>query len=106
MYSIQALWTAAHHNLNLVFVILSNREYRILKHNIDVYRGRFDAESNRGYTNMELSGPNLGFVQMAAGMGISGEQVSEPEEFTSALARAIATDGPALIDVVIEGKAK
>jgi len=106
MYSIQALWTAAHHNLNLVFVILSNREYRILKHNIDVYRSRFDAESNRGYTHMDLTGPDFGFVQMAAGMGVPGEQVSEPEEFTAALARAIATDGPALIDVVIEGKAK
>ena len=28
MYSIQALWTAAHHRLPIVFVILSNREYR------------------------------------------------------------------------------
>jgi thiamine pyrophosphate-dependent acetolactate synthase large subunit-like protein len=32
--------------------------------------------------------------------------VAEPEAFTAALARAIAKDGPALIDVVIEGKAK
>ena len=36
MYSIQALWTAAHHDIGAVFVILSNREYRILKHNMDV----------------------------------------------------------------------
>src|SRR4029453_16426953 len=35
MYSIQALWTAAHHDLAVVFVILNNREYRILKHNMD-----------------------------------------------------------------------
>jgi benzoylformate decarboxylase len=28
MYSIQALWTAAHHDLPIVFVILANREYR------------------------------------------------------------------------------
>ena len=38
MYSIQALWTAAHHALPIVFVILANREYRVLKHNIDAYR--------------------------------------------------------------------
>ena len=38
MYSIQALWTAAHHDLPIVFVILANREYRVLKHNIDAYR--------------------------------------------------------------------
>jgi thiamine pyrophosphate-dependent acetolactate synthase large subunit-like protein len=27
MYSIQALWTAAHHKLAIVFVVLANREY-------------------------------------------------------------------------------
>ena len=59
MYSIQALWTAAHHDLPIVFVILANREYRVLKHNIDAYRGRFNVESNRGYTHMDLRVPNL-----------------------------------------------
>src|SRR5262249_54528444 len=28
MYTIQSLWTAAHHELPIVFVILANREYR------------------------------------------------------------------------------
>jgi benzoylformate decarboxylase len=105
MYSIQALWTAAHHKLNIVFVILSNREYRVLKHNIDVYRGRFAVESNRGYTHMDLEGPNLGFVDMAKGMGLLSEQVHEPEDFAAALARACAVNGPALVQVHIEGKA-
>ena len=47
MYSIQALWTAAHHDLAVVFVILNNREYRILKHNMDTYRQRFGAKPDR-----------------------------------------------------------
>lgn len=105
MYSIQSLWSAAHHNLNIVFVILANREYRILKHNIDNYRGRFGIESNRGYTHMDLEGPDLGFVEMARGMGLAAEQVSEPEDFKAALARAFAHDGPSLVQVMIEGKA-
>src|SRR6201994_816446 len=42
MYSIQALWSAAHHKLAIVFVILANREYRILKHNVDVWRKNFE----------------------------------------------------------------
>ena len=45
MYSIQALWTAAHHDLPIVFVILANREYRVLKHNIDAYRARFEVKA-------------------------------------------------------------
>ena len=42
MYSIQALWTAAHHRLEILFVIISNREYRVLKHNLDTFRHLFD----------------------------------------------------------------
>ena len=30
MYSIQSLWSAAHHKLAIVFVVLANRQYRIL----------------------------------------------------------------------------
>src|SRR6201999_3399835 len=43
MSSIQSLWAAAHHKLGIVFVILANREYRILKHNVDVCRQNFEA---------------------------------------------------------------
>ncbi|MEQ9125159.1 MAG: thiamine pyrophosphate-dependent enzyme, partial [Alphaproteobacteria bacterium] len=105
MYSLQARWTAAHHGLDIVFVILSNREYRVLKHNIDVYRGRFGVESNRAYAHMDLVGPDLGFVEMARGMGVAAERITEPDAFRDALARACATPGPALIELAIEGKA-
>ena len=64
MYSIPALWTAAHHDLNILFVVLSNREYRILKHNADAYRLRFNAPSNNPYPYMDLSDPFIGFVDV------------------------------------------
>lgn len=105
MYSIQALWTAAHHNLPITFVILCNREYRVLKHNIDVYRGKFDVSLNRGYTHMALEGPDLGFLDLAKGMGVTGQLVTEPDALTDALKRAHAAEGPVLIQVMIEGKA-
>ena len=34
MYSPQALWTAAHERLPVVFAVVNNREYRILKNNL------------------------------------------------------------------------
>ena len=105
MYSIQALWTAAHHNLPITFVILSNREYRVLKHNIDVYRGKFDVHLNRGYTHMDLEGPDLGFPDLAKGMGVASEQVTEPDALVDAVRRAQSADGPVLIQAMIEGKA-
>lgn len=104
MYSIQALWTAAHHDLPIVFVILANREYRVLKHNIDAYRQRFDVKSNKPYMHMDLSGPVLGFVDMAKGMGIAGTHVTKADDIGPAIAAAFKSGKPHLVEIEIEGK--
>jgi benzoylformate decarboxylase len=104
MYSIQALWSAAHHRLPVVFAILVNREYRILKHNLDTYRQRFDAASGKPYPKMDLGGPELGFVEMAAGMGVPGVRVTNPDEVAAAISQAFAAGGPRLVEIEIEGK--
>ncbi len=104
MYSIQALWTAAHHDLAVVFVILNNREYRILKHNMDTYRQRFGAKPDRGYPNMDLVSPDLGFVDIARGLGVEAMRVSKPGELRPALEKALAAGRPFLLDVAIEGR--
>lgn len=104
MYSIQALWTAARHDLAIVFVILANREYRVLKHNLDIYRQRFGAPSNRGYPQMDLVTPELDFVALAKGMGVAGERIEDPDALAPAVERALASGRPRLIEAVIEGK--
>jgi benzoylformate decarboxylase len=104
MYSIQALWTAAHHDLAVAFVILNNREYRILKHNMDTFRQRFGAKPDRGYPNMDLVSPDLGFVDIARGLGVEGVRVSTPGELRPALDRALGAGRPFLLDVAIEGR--
>ena len=104
MYSIQALWTAAHHDLPIVFVILANREYRVLKHNIDAYRARFEVKSNKPYMHMDLSGPVLGFVDLAKGMGVAGTHVAKADDIQGAVAAAFKSGKPHLIEIEIEGK--
>ena len=104
MYSIQALWTAAHHRLPIVFAILANREYRVLKQNLDVYRQRFDAATDKPYPHMDLGGPALGFVEMAAGMGVPGVRIDKPDDLAAALSQAFAAGGPRIIEIAIEGK--
>jgi benzoylformate decarboxylase len=104
MYSIQALWTAAHHELPIVFVILANREYRVLKHNIDAYRMRFGIKSNNPYMHMDLTGPTMGFVEMAKGMGVAGTRVAKAEDIKPAIAAAFKSGKPHLIEIEIEGK--
>jgi benzoylformate decarboxylase len=104
MYSIQALWTAAHHRLPIVFVILANREYRVLKHNLDIYRQRFDAATDKPYPHMDLGGPALGFVEMAAGMGVPGVRVDKADDLAAALSAAFVAGGPRIVEIAIEGK--
>ncbi len=104
MYSIQALWSAAHHGLPIVFVILSNREYRILKHNIDIYRNRFDVASNKPYPHMDLTEPTLAFPAMASSMGVQGELVEDLGAVQEAVQRAFAANAPYLVEVVVSGK--
>jgi len=104
MYSIQALWTAAHHKLAIVFVILSNRQYRILKHNVDVWRQNFEAGTQHPYQNMDLTGPELDFVHLAAGMGVQGTRVEAADAIAPALADAVAANRPYLVEIAVEGK--
>ena len=103
MYTIQSLWTAALLKLRIVFVILANREYRVLKHNIDIYRQRFATGINQPYPHMDLS-PQLDFVALAQGMGVMAERIDDPARLAAAVEAAIASREPRLIEVVIAGK--
>ena len=104
MYSIQALWTAAHYDMPIVFLILHNREYKILKINMDIYRERFGIPADRPYPHMNLTEPELDFVEMAAGMGVPGRRIEDPAEVEDAVREAFATGGPYLLDVVMGGR--
>jgi benzoylformate decarboxylase len=104
MYSIQALWSAAHHKLAIVFIILSNREYRILKHNVDVWRQNFEPGTQHPYQQMDLTGPALDFVQLAAGMGVEAIRVEKAADIATVVADAVAANRPYLVEIAIEGK--
>jgi benzoylformate decarboxylase len=104
MYSIQALWTAAHHKLAIVFVVLANRQYRILKHNVDVWRQNFQPGTQHPYQQMDLIGPELDFVRLAEGMGVEAVRVEKADAIAPALAAAVAANRPYLVEIAIEGK--
>ncbi len=104
MYSIQALWTAAHYDLPIVFLILHNREYKILKINMDIYRERFGIPADRPYPHMNLTEPELGFSEMARGMGVPAKTIEDPADIADALGEAVAAGGPRLLDMIIGGR--
>ncbi len=103
MYSIAALWTAAHHRIPATFVMLNNASYRILKLNMMEYLGA--ASTDRDFVGMDLIDPPLRFDRLAEALGVPARRVERPEEIGPALREAIAHDGPSLVDVAIDSPA-
>ena len=103
MYTIQALWTAARHNIDAKFVVCNNASYRLLQLNIDVYWQERDLPKHDFPLAFDLSQPPLRFDEMARSMGVSGVRVEKPWEIAPAISQMLAHPGPFLIDLVLEG---
>jgi benzoylformate decarboxylase len=93
MYSIQALWTAAHLGCHIVYMIANNRSYRILKERMKSLRG-----TDRMLA-MDFHAPPLDFVGLAQAQGVPAIAVASPDEFRAAFSAALERSGPSLIDV-------
>ena len=101
LYTIQALWTAAHHKIPVTWVVANNRSYRILKLNMLEYLG--EGAAGRRFVEMDLNDPPLDFAQIAAAFGVKGVRVERPDEIGEAVREAQGANEPRLVDVVIEG---
>ena len=64
LYTIQALWSAAHYRIPVVIVILNNTSYRILKQRLLALRGH--AEQADTFVGMELTDPTIDFIGLDA----------------------------------------
>jgi benzoylformate decarboxylase len=96
MYSIQALWSAVQLKLPMTFVILNNRRYAALQEFAPTF----------GFTaGTKLEGTDLGgldFVALARGMGIDDAvRIEAADGLADALATALRSSGPALVEVVV-----
>ena len=92
MYSIQALWTAAHLKLPITYLITNNRSYRIIKERLLSFHG------NDRFIGMDFHDPPLDFVGLAQSMGMSARRISDPDDVTQAVREAMASGRPSLID--------
>ncbi|MEM5399935.1 benzoylformate decarboxylase [Paraburkholderia unamae] len=95
MYSIQAIWSAVQLELPITFVILNNTRYAALQDFAPVF-GFAPTDPVQG-TDL----PGLDFVTLAAGMGCPGVRVSEAGPLRDTLGRALAGQGPKLVELLV-----
>lgn len=103
MYTIQALWTAARHNVNAKFIICNNRSYKLLQLNIQAYWREQAIDPDEFPLSFDLSKPAIRFDQIARSMGVEAERIETPDQIIPAIEKALAHPGPFLLDVVVKG---
>ena len=99
MYSPQALWTAAHEQLPVVFAVVNNRQYKILKG----YLARMDGTAVRTgrFVGMDLDEPAVDYAALATSMGVSATRVDHADDIGDALRGALAAGRPHLLELPI-----
>jgi acetolactate synthase I/II/III large subunit len=106
MFNPGALWTAAHHEIPILYVVHNNRAY----HQEYMYLQAMAARHGRGIEKADIGttikDPNVDYATVARGMGAHGEgPIVDPNDLAPALKRAIAAvkrGQPAVVDVVTD----
>lgn len=112
MYTPQALWTAVHHQIPLLTIMMNNRCYQSEVEHIDRVSGWRGRKPNKGGHSgpigTMLENPIIDYAGMARSMGMFGAgPVMRVEELGPALKKAIAVvkaGAPALVDVVLQAR--
>jgi len=106
MYTIQALWSAARHNVGAKFVICNNGSYRLLQLNVDAYWKEIGVDPHDYPLCFDLSRPAINFAELAKSLGVDAVRVQKAEEIEPAIEKMLANDKPFLIDLILEGDVK
>ena len=97
MYSIQALWTAAHQKLPLTVIIVNNGGYRIIKQRLLAFH------QDDHFVGMDFADPAVDFAGLAKSLGLESIRITDPRDLPSALASAFNRPGAKLIEVMVNG---
>jgi len=108
LFTISALWTAAHYKIPLLIVVCDNRSY----YNDEEHQERMAVLRNRPVENkvigIRIEDPAVDFATNARSYGVwSTGPITEPKDLSKALRDAIKVvkEGkPALVDVVIQNR--
>ncbi|MCW5749857.1 MAG: acetolactate synthase large subunit [Alphaproteobacteria bacterium] len=99
MYTLQALWTQAREQLDVLTIVWSNRSYAILKG--ELMNVGAENPGRKALDMLSLGNPDLDWVSMARGMGVPGQRVDSMAGFIKAFRAGLAARGPYLIEAVL-----
>jgi benzoylformate decarboxylase len=91
-YAITAFWSAVAYKVPVTFLVLRNAEYAILKWFAEV-------EQVQGAPGLDL--PDLDVAAVAEGYGVGAHRVKGRDEVRDALAKALASSAPELVEVPV-----
>jgi len=101
MYTIQALWSAAHQRIGAKFVICNNHNYRLLELNIQQYWKEMKIPEHAFPESFVLNNPDIDFARLAEAMGVAAIKVEKSSEISAAIDKMLKADGPFLLDLVL-----
>ena len=97
MYTVQALWSMARENLDILILIFANRSYQILRGELSNVGVRNPGP--RAIDMLSLDRPVLDWVQMAGSMGVEACRVNDCEALETAIETGLLTPSPYLIQI-------
>ena len=100
LYSPQALWTAAHEETPVTFVVMNNREYNVLKNFMRSRQGYVSARTNR-FIAMDIDRPAIDYQALAHAMGVPARRIEKASDIAPAIEAGIASGKPNLLEIVI-----
>ncbi|EKO37953.1 MAG: thiamine pyrophosphate-dependent enzyme, possible carboligase or decarboxylase [Solidesulfovibrio magneticus str. Maddingley MBC34] len=92
-YSLQSIWTGVQHGAHVVYVVLRNEEYGILKSFARL-------EATPGVPGLDL--PGLDIVSLGKGYGAATAKVDAPAAIREAFAAALAFKGVSVIEIAAD----
>jgi benzoylformate decarboxylase len=99
MYSPQALWTAVAENLSVVFAVVNNQQYKILK---GYLAGMGGAAARTGrFVGMDLTAPPVDYVALATSMAMPATRVDHADAVADVVSAALSSGGPHLVELPI-----
>jgi benzoylformate decarboxylase len=100
LFGVQTLWTLANYHIPVVVVVFNNGGYYSTRLHTERLGGL--TQRTGRYVGGDMTDDPTDCARIAEGFGVRGERVREPSAFRPALRRALESNQPYVIDVLVQ----